>query len=90
MLWTSLDSTIHTFIDASGKTYAFAVYIRNEHGDGGVITRLIVAKSRLAPLEAMSIPRLELMGARVGLRITKRVCMAFEVPMNGVTYWVKS
>ena len=38
----------------------------------------------------MSIPRLELVEALVGLRLTKQVCMALEVPMNGVTYWVDS
>ena len=68
-------STIHTFTDASEKAYAAAVYIRNEFSDGGVTIRLIAAKSRLAPLKAMSIPRLELIGALVGLRLVNKTGM---------------
>ena len=35
--------------------------------DGTVSTRLVAAKSRLAPLKAMSNPQLELMGELTGL-----------------------
>ena len=59
--------TIHTFTDASEKAYAAAVYARHESEDGSTGTRLIAAKTRLAPLKALSIPRLELMGAIIGL-----------------------
>ena len=71
------DVTIHTFSDASEKAYAAASYIHHEYEDGTVSTRLVAAKSRLAPLKALSIPRLELMGA-------------LEVPRNKATFWVDS
>ena len=59
--------------------------------EGGNITaRMIMSKSRLAPLKAVSIPRLELLGALVGLRLTRQVCSALKIPTNGVTYWVDS
>ena len=59
--------------------------------EGGNITaRLIMSKSRLAPLKAVSIPRLELLGALVGLRLTGQVCSALKMPTNGVTSWVDS
>ena len=63
--------TVHTFTDASEKAYAAVVYARYEFKDGSIGTRLITAKSRLAPLKAPSIPSLELMGAIVALRLTK-------------------
>ena len=40
--------------------------------DGDVTTRLIMSKSHLAPLKAVSIPRLELLGTLVGLRLTRQ------------------
>ena len=74
--------TIHTFSDASEKAYAAASYVIHEYEDGMVSTRLVAAKSRLAPLNAMSIPRLELMGALTGLRLTLKICAALEIPRN--------
>ena len=58
--------------------------------DGDVTARLIMSKSRLAPLKAVSIPRLELLGTLVGLRLTRQVCSTLKIPTNGVTYWVDS
>ena len=84
------DVTIHTFSDASEKAYAAASYVRHEYEDGTVSTRLVAAKSRLAPLKAMSIPRLELMGALTGLRLTLKICAALEIPRNKATFWVDS
>ena len=65
---TKKQLTIHTFTDASEKAYAAAVYARYEFEDGSIGTRLITAKTRLAPFKAISIPRLELMGAVIGVR----------------------
>ena len=84
------DVTIHTFSDASEKAYAAASYVRHEYEDGTVSTRLVAAKSRLAPLKAMSIPRLELMGALTGLRLTLKICAALEIPRNNAPFWVDS
>ena len=53
-----------------------------------ITARMIMSKSRLAPLKAVSIPRLELLGALIGLRLTRQVCSALKIPTNGVTYWV--
>ena len=78
--------TAHMFTDASEKSYAAAVYARYEFEDGSVGTRLITAKIRLAPLKALSIPRLELMGTGIGLRLTRQVCEALGVQRNKATY----
>ena len=59
--------------EASEKAYAAVVYARYEFDDGSIGTALITAKSRLASLKALSIPRLELMRAIIGLRLTKQV-----------------
>ena len=81
---------VHTYLDASEKAYSAVVYTRNEYADGTISVRLVAAKTRLAPLKAISIPRLELMGAVIGLRLSKQVCKALEFPQQGVTFWIDS
>ena len=49
-----------------------------------------MSKSRLALLKAVSISRLELLGAFIGLRLTRQVCSTLKISTNGVTYWVDS
>ncbi|XP_068674061.1 uncharacterized protein [Montipora foliosa] len=64
--------SIHTFGDASENAYTAVVYACHVYEDGNITTRLIISKSRLAPLKAVSIPRLELLGALIGLRLTRQ------------------
>ena len=85
-----VELSIHTFTDASESAYAAVVYACHVYESGEVTVRLIASKSRLAPLKAVSIPRLELLGALIGTRLTKQVCTALKVSSHEVTYWVDS
>jgi len=49
---------IHGFSDASEHTYAAVLYLRAVNKDGGVVTRLIASKTRVAPVKRQSIPLL--------------------------------
>lgn len=51
---------IHGFADASMRAFAACVYIRAEYDDGSISVNLITARSRVAPLRTVSLPRLEL------------------------------
>ena len=82
--------TLHSFSDASEKAYAAVVYSRHEYEDGSVTTRVVASKTRLAPLKAVSIPRLELMGAMIAVRLTTQISVALEIPMKDTTFWVDS
>ena len=64
-----LSQTLHTFGDASQDAYGAVVYSRTTYKSGAVSIRIVVAKSRVAPLAATSIPPLELMAAVLGLRM---------------------
>ncbi|VDI81624.1 Hypothetical predicted protein [Mytilus galloprovincialis] len=57
---------------------------------GMISTRLLAAKSRVAPLTSVSIPRLELMAAVLGLRLALSVKHALEVPDDNMTFWSDS
>ena len=70
---------IYTFVDASKDCYA-----------NSVSCRLFTAKTRVAPLKAISIPRLELMAAVLGVRLTKKVCETLNTPMTEVVFWSDS
>jgi hypothetical protein len=54
---------LHGFSDASEQAYAAAVYLKATYTNSEPTVSLVAAKSKVAPLERESIPRLELCGA---------------------------
>ncbi len=65
---TSGDTCIHIFCDASLTSYGATAYICR-----GNQSTLIMAKSRVAPLKKLTLPRLELMAAVIGSRLCKHL-----------------
>ena len=63
--------TLQTFVDASQEVNGAASYTKHLYEDGTVSCCLVVSKSRVAPLQAVNIPRLELMAAVVGLKLSQ-------------------
>lgn len=56
-------TTIIGFADASSWGYAAVIYLRTETENRSVSTSLVFAKTRLAPVKPVTIPRLELCAA---------------------------
>ena len=56
------------FPDGSEIAYGAAAYIRWELSDGGFWCRLIMAKSRIAPMSRINIPQMELNGSLIATR----------------------
>ena len=81
---------IVTFVDASQQAYGAAVYMRCEYDNDTVTSRLIAAKSKVALLNPMTVPRLELMVAILGLRLTESLLTILEAPMQSVTFYSDS
>ena len=69
---TLVSFNLHTFVDASKDAYAAVLYARNTYTDESVSCRIIASKTRVAPLKAISIPRMELMAAVLGTRLKKQ------------------
>ncbi|MCP9259938.1 Integrase core domain containing protein [Dirofilaria immitis] len=57
-------TSIHVFTDASTKAYAAAIYVKQSP-----TTSLIFAKSRVAPIKTMTIPKLELLAILIGFAV---------------------
>ena len=79
-----------TFVDASLKAYGAVAFLQCEYDNATVSSRMIASKSKVAPLKPMTVPRLELMGAILGLRLTQKIIRILEMPMNMVTVFSDS
>ena len=85
-----ISKQIITFVDASREAYGTSVYIRHEYEGNQVTCRLVTSKTKVAPLTPTTIPRLELMGAVLGLRLTQSIIQVLEIPMQEVTFYLDS
>ena len=83
-------ANIHTFVDASEVAYATTSYLRQQYISGEVSVFFIAAKSRVAPLKVISVPRLELKGAVIGLRLSRFVGQSLQIPVNKHIFWSDS
>lgn len=79
--------TLHTFVDASKAAYGAVSYLRIEHLDGRIEVSMIVSKTRVAPLTPVSIPRLELLAAVLGLHLTLAITEALRISISMVRFW---
>ena len=56
---------LHGFCDASENAYAGVVYLRVLDRRGNAYISLVVSKAKVAPIKRLTIPRLELCGAKL-------------------------
>ncbi|XP_055590943.1 uncharacterized protein LOC129743023 [Uranotaenia lowii] len=80
---------LHTFVDASENGTAAAVYLRFVEGDN-IECSLVTAKSRVAPLKYLSIPRLELQAAVIGARLAAFVMQGLSIKVARRVFWSDS
>ncbi|XP_047994669.1 uncharacterized protein LOC125232886 [Leguminivora glycinivorella] len=80
----------HVFTDASEKAYGACLYVRSVAGDGSVCVRLLASKSKIAPIKATTIPRLELCAALLGVRLCAKVLESLTLKPERCTFWCDS
>ena len=80
-LFTSavVSQQLHGFSDASEKAYAAVLYLRCYQSDGSISVRLVTAKTKVAPIKQLSIPRLELCGALMLAKLITAVQNAMKI-----------
>ena len=79
---------LHGFCDSSNVAYAAAVYVRVVTSVGMVVN-LLSAKSKVAPLKTVTVPRLELLAclSLSKLVVSVRKAVEVDVEIGSVMLW---
>nr|XP_054768447.1 uncharacterized protein LOC129276029 [Lytechinus pictus] len=72
------------FSDASMHAFGACAYLRWEMDGGGYMTRFVAAKSRVAPLRPLTVPRLELQAAVLASRLYKTILEELRIEIEDV------
>ncbi|GFW65450.1 integrase catalytic domain-containing protein [Trichonephila clavipes] len=81
---------IHTFCDASKLAYEAAAYVKVRK-QNEVLVNLITSKTRVAPLKAVTLHRIELLEALIAARLSSRVQKIIRKKKEcKVFYWTDS
>ncbi|XP_057671252.1 uncharacterized protein LOC130902982 [Diorhabda carinulata] len=83
---------MHVFTDASQYAYGTPINFRSMNSLDTVNVNLVCSKSRVAPLKVISIPRLELCAALLGVELAHTVIKATEneIKIDKIFYWCDS
>ena len=82
---------LHHFCDASEQGYGTASYLRFTNSMDEVHVAFVMGKSRIAPAKKLiSIPRLKLMAAVVGVRLRSLIQRELDVNIDKVVLWSDS
>ena len=87
---TSASFQLHHFSDASEYGYGTVSYLRKEAEDGTVTCSFIMAKSRTAPLQYVSVPRLELQAATIAVRAHAMILKEIDLNISLTFFWTDS
>ena len=81
---------LHIFCDASLQAFSAVAYLRTVSEEDKVRLSLIMAKTRVAPVKPMTIPRLELQAALLATRIAKMIDTELDVAIVERIFWTDS
>ena len=81
---------LHHFSDASLQSYGFCSYIRAVNRSGEILVELLMSKCRVTPINAVSIPRLELQAALLAARADKMLREVLSIDILESFLWTDS
>ena len=81
---------LHHFSDASEAAYGVCTYVRQVDEEGVITVRLLMAKSRLAPLKQITIPRLELIAATLAVKQNEMIIKEIDEEIDQIHFWTDS
>ncbi|VDP96619.1 unnamed protein product, partial [Trichobilharzia regenti] len=81
-----VDDCLASF-DDDKSAVRFATSITEVLAKNGIDVRILMGKSRVAPLRTISIPRLELTAALLVVQLFTTVCKELDYPKYPVTFW---
>lgn len=80
----AVEIELHRFCDASESAYGACIYLRSTNSRSEYTVRLLCAKSRVAPIKKIPLPRLELSGAVLLTKLIKNVLQILTAQILGV------
>ncbi|XP_062541148.1 uncharacterized protein LOC134209180 [Armigeres subalbatus] len=81
---------LHIFVDASEEAYAAVAYFRIVNQRKHVDCSLVAAKTKVAPIKPISVPRLELQAAVLGVRLMQMVADGHSIQIDRRVFWSDS
>ena len=78
---------LHVFCDASEIAYGTVAYLRMTLKDGKHVCAFVMAKSRLAPIKTVTLPRSELNAAVLGARLSQFITTELDLPIERIQFW---
>ncbi|KAK6031838.1 Pao retrotransposon peptidase, partial [Ostertagia ostertagi] len=90
--YTGVRYELHSFVDASARAYATVVYLRSTNNKGYITSSILMARQRLAPINAktMTIPRLELLALLIGVRLTNFLVRELKINIETIRIYSDS
>lgn len=87
--YTNATVQIHTFVDAGREAYTAVSFIRIMKGEEIDVAQ-IGSKTKVTPIAAVSIPRLELQAALIGARYTQHIKQTLSIDIHQTFFWTDS
>ena len=81
---------LHLFGDASPLAYAAVAYLQTFFADGSSETSILMSKTRVAPRQQLTLPRLELMAALLCVRLQIYVVGQLAVELDRIFFYTDS
>ena len=81
---------LHIFCDVFEAAYEAVSYLRFEFKDVSVCCSFIMAKSRLAPIKTLTMPRLEFNAAVIDPKLFNLIIHEMDFPIGKVKFWSDS
>lgn len=85
---STVRGSIHVFCDSSTVAYGVVAYMVTSHESTHISSKIIVAKSRIAPVRTITIPKLELCAALMGANLLHKIRQA--LPFHEYYMWTDS
>nr|CAI5833055.1 unnamed protein product [Callosobruchus analis] len=81
---------LHAFSGASEQAYGACVFIKSLNARGECSVNLLCAKSKVAPLKTLTMPRLELCAALTLARMVSKISESVEIKFEKIYCWSDS
>ena len=85
-----LETELHIFCDASENAFGAVAYLRTMTSEGAISSAFVMSRTRLAPLKQLTIVRLELQAAVLGVRLANFIKRELSCPVKDTFYWTDS